>query len=831
MRTGPAVLLLALIAAASCAADSPTPREIRSLRAAIEDLAGSFPVEYHDAAALLARLSEFERNPTPAGEFQKLQREAMLANPLVARQPIAFVVRHQYARDHHNTATFFPAALHEYNDGRYQGGGALKLLDVRSGRVSTLLELPQGVVRDPEVSFDGRRILFSMRRDANDSYHIHEISVAGGEPRALTRMKDVDDLDPIYLPDGGILFTSTREPKYCACNRHIMANLFRMNGDGSNIHQIGKSTLFEGHSSLMPDGRILYDRWEYVDRNFGDAQGLWTCNADGTNHAVFWGNNTPSPGAVLDGRAIPGSDMVVCTFSSCHDRPWGAIAVVDPRRGLDGRDPVVRIWPEDARRLIKDPGAAKDAWDAFMAVKLKYEDPYPLADAATEAGAGKYFLCSRMTGEGEQTGIFLIDVFGNEIMLHTEGPGCFDPLPLGPRPVPRAAPDRRDFENRDGYFYVQDVYLGTHMAGIERGSVKHLRVVESPPKQFWTRPGWNGQGFEGPAMNWHDFGNKTILGTVPVEADGSAHFALPPEKFVFFQLLDENGMMVQSMRSGTLVQSGERASCIGCHEDRRTAPPLPTQGVPLALRRAPSRLDGWHGQIRPISYLRDIQPIWNQHCLSCHAAGQEHKTKLNLSGGRGLTFNVSYSELWTKRQLTVAGAGPAHTLQAKSWGSHPSKLIQTLRNGHYDVKLSPRELETLITWVDLNAPYYPSYASAYPNNLYGRSPLTDQQLARLSQLTGQKLHSPTAINFDDPESSPCLSGFSDKTDQKYRQVLEIIEAGREALRQNPGPDSDEFVPCSIDQWRSVKYELRRSIEMRNRQAMRIGDRIYESEQP
>jgi hypothetical protein len=815
--------------AVAAAARGATPAEVASLRAAIADLSATFGTDYPRGREYLSRLAEIEKNGMADAEFRRVQGDALVANPLVSAQPILFVVRHQYAGDHHNTATFFPAAEHEYNDGHYQGGGAMKLLDVRTGKVTALLDLPQGVARDPEVSFDGRRILFSMRKDPKDSYHLYEISATGGEPAPLTRMKDVDDLDPLYLPDGGIVFTSTREPKYCACNRHIMANLFRMNADGSNIHQIGRSTLFEGHGSLMNDGRILYDRWEYVDRNFGDAQALWNCNPDGTNHAIYWGNNTPSPGAVLEGRAIAGTDMVVCTFSSCHDRPWGAIAIVDPRRGLDGRDPVVRIWPEDARKLIKDPGTAQNVWDAFTAVKLKYENPYPLADAATGAGAGKYFLCSRMTGEGERTGIYLVDVFGNELMVHAEGPGCFDPMPLAARAKPASVPERRDYENHEGYFYVQDVYQGTHTAGVERGSVKWLRVVESPEKKYWTRPGWNGQGFEGPAMNWHDFGSKTILGTVPVEADGSASFVLPSERFVFFQLLDENGMMVQSMRSGTVVQSGERASCIGCHEDRRLAPPIPPAGVPMALRRAPSRLEGWRGHTRPLSYLRDVQPVWDRHCVQCHSASQESKAKINLSRDRGLTFNVSYTELWTKGQLTVPGAGPSQTLPAKSWGSHPSKLIKVLRQGHYDVKLSAVEMESVITWIDLNAPYYPSYASAYPDNFYGRSPLDDKQIGRLGQLTGEKMQSPMVVNFDRPESSPCLAKLTDKTDAKYREALAIIEAGRESLRKNPGPDCDDFVPCPVDQWRTAKYEQRQAVEMQNRQALREGRRVYDRE--
>ncbi|HOT50456.1 MAG TPA: hypothetical protein PLI07_05730 [Candidatus Hydrogenedentes bacterium] len=213
--------------------------------------------------------------------------------PASVADPILFVVRPQYREDHHNTETMFQKG--EINQASFRGGSALKVLDVPTGAARTLLDCPDGIIRDPDVSFDGRTILFSMRREADDDFHIYEIGADGAGLRQLTFARGVTDIDPLYLPDGAIAFSSTREPKYCMCNRHIMANLFRMESDGANIHQIGKSTLFEGHGALLPDGRILYYRWEYIDRNFGDAQGLWTVRPDGTDHALYWGNNTASP--------------------------------------------------------------------------------------------------------------------------------------------------------------------------------------------------------------------------------------------------------------------------------------------------------------------------------------------------------------------------------------------------------------------------------------------------------------------------------------------------------------------------------------------------------
>ena len=811
----------------ACAAlllgSSLSASETESLRQAIGDLATSFGPRYHGGAEFLERVAAIEKDSSRPG-LAGLQRQALFANPLVSGQPILFVVRQQYRPDHHNTATFFPAAQHEYNDGAFTPGGALKVIDFASGgTVRTLLETRDGLIRDPEVHFSGRKIVFSMRTNAADSYHICEINADGSGLRQLTFARDVDDLDPLYLPDDSIAFSSTREPKYCGCNRHIMANLFRMDGDGANIHQIGKSTLFEGHGALLPDGRILYDRWEYVDRNFGDAQSLWTCNPDGTSHSVYWGNNTASPGAVIDARIIPGTEQALCIFGSCHDRPWGALAIIDRQRALDGPAAVVRTWPAEATNLVKQSGW--QIFDAFTPIKLKYEDPYPLSE--------KYFLAARMTGQGEQMGLYLLDVFGNEILLHTEAPGCFDPMPLGPRARPPVIPSRRDFENKPGTFYVQDVYQGTHMAGVKRGEVKWLRVVESPEKRFWTRTVWGGQGIEGPAMNWTDFGNKRILGTVPVEADGSAYFEVPSDTFVYFQLLDENGMMIQSMRSGTIAQSGERGSCIGCHDERRAGPATTTRL--LALRRAPSKLTGWHGPPREFSFLADVQPVLNKHCVRCHDYGKESEKIINFAPDRDLVFNTAYNELWRKKFITVVGAGPPEIQAARSWGSHASKLGKTALRYFKEGKMNREELDRIVTWIDLNAPYYPTFASAYPDNLAGRSPLDDQQLARLEQLTGVPLRKLAGhaenrgpqISFDRPELSPCLMKLADKTDAKYLEALALIRAGSETLARKPEADMPGFTACETDQWREQKYQARQEQERRNRAALRMAEKVYE----
>ncbi len=764
----------------------------------------------------------------PAPQSIAESGKALLADPLLTAHPILFVTRPQYKVDHHNTATMF--VTKEINTGSFQGGGAMKTIDLaRGGKVTTLLEAPEGIIRDPEVHFDGTRIVFAMRRNIKDDYHIYEINTDGTGLRQLTFARGAADIDPLYLPDGGIVFSSTREPKYCMCNRHIMANLFRMDADGANIHQLGKNTLHEGHSALLPDGRILYDRWEYVDRNFGDAQGLWAVNPDGTNHVVYWGNNTWSPGGAIDGRGIPGTGQVICIFGSCHDRPWGALAIIDPGLGVDGRRSVVHTWPANAIDLVKQPSPKYDAYgfDNFTRVQPKYEDPYPLSDTV--------FLCSRMVGKGEQMGLYLIDTKGNEVLVHAEEPGCYDPMPLGPRSRPTIIPPRREYEAKPGQFYVMDVYEGTHMQGVKRGAVKYLRIVESPEKRYWTHTQWGGQGVHCPAINWHSFENKRVLGTVPVEEDGSAYFEVPADKFVYFQLLDENKMMIQSMRSGTTVQPGELTGCVGCHESRQTTPVQIPHKMPLAVQRPPTKLDGWKGPPRLFSYIKEVQPVLDKHCVKCHDYGKKAGKKLVLAGDRTNVFNTSYNELWRKKYITAIGAGPADTQPAYSWGSHPSKIVQKIRKGHKNVKMTDDEFERVVTWIDINATYYPRYDTAYPQNLAGRSPLDNAQIKRLTELTGIPLAKLASFNsnlgpqvsFDRPKLSPCLAKIKDPNGPAYAEAVAIIQAGKEMLAKRPRADMTGFQACPVDQQRERKYVQQQQIEAANRQAIEKNEKRYD----
>lgn len=721
--------------------------------------------------------------------------------------PILFIARNQYLRDHHNTATMFQNG--EVNEGSFRGGSAMKMIDVADGgKIKTLLECPEGIIRDPEISYDGKKVLFSMRKNKADDYHIYEMTLADKSVHQITFGKDLSDIDPNYLPNGKIVFSSTREPKYCMCNRHIMCNLYTMNPDGSNMIQIGHSTLFEGHASVLSDGRIIYDRWEYVDRNFGDAQGLWVTNPDGTSHLLYYGNNTGAPGAFLEAREIPGTTKVVCTLGSCHDRPWGAIGILDRTKGIEGSDGVVKTWPSHAMNLINVHGS----YDAMIQINPKMEDPFPIDE-------NNILVTRQLEGKGEKTGIYLLRMNDSEIKIYEEensGYGCFEPIVVAPHEKQREIIDKTDLTKKTGTFYVADVYIGTGMEAIPRGTAKWLRVVESPEKRFYTySSGWFGQGEQAPGMNWDDFVNKRILGTVPIEDDGSANFELPADTFVYFQILDEQGRMIQSMRSGTIVRPGENQGCIGCHEDRLNA--VAPRRSTKAMMRAPSKLNGWYGPARNFSFMAEVQPVFDKHCVKCHDAGKPGAKRICLAGDRNLVFNNAYYELMTHRDIVhVIGAGPAQVQNPRTWGSSVSKLADVVLNGHgvperdAQLNLSQEDKDRVVTWLDLNAPYYPEYASSFGPNNFGRSPLTRQQVDQLSKLTGINLGHQSNANkvwFDRPELSPCMQGL-DKNSDAYKQALALIQEGRRVLNEIKRPDMPNCKYDERDQKYEDKYEMR-----------------------
>jgi hypothetical protein len=748
-----------------------TVKEIGNLQRAAEELAVSFPETYPaevflqriDACRKQAIEKTLERRGPSSVEFgglltrlRDLKREALLArNPLLAPGKILFVKRHTYSPGWYY-AEFMRAS---------RFGGNLCVLSLDDGSVTELVpELAGGIFDRYDLSFDGRKVMFGYKSAPGKGFRIYEVGVDGSGLRQLTfdppdEQKRIekywhptqkssgvyrhhtDDFHPCYLPDGGICFASTRCERGVLCDQgdSLSVNtLYRMDADGGNLRVLSQNALSESTPSVMNDGRVLYTRWEYVDKGVIAVQSLWAMHPDGSRSTEVYGNQIEFPPVLIHGRAIPGHhNLFVATATMHHPFAVGPIVCLDVDRDIRTHEPIRSLTP-DTDLSIEGVGGFPHGENyvhrrngRFVAdnVGPLYSEPYPLADPETGAGAGKFFLvdCNpdRAWNDPAAYGLYLLDVFGNCVPIHQdEGISCWQPMPLRPRARPPVLPAVADLDGPDASapheatLLLSDVYEG--LEGVPRGTVKYLRILEQVPRPWSARRLWPDDETLGQhaviSMNAH-IHVKIHHGVVPVDEDGSASFVVPAEKNLFFQALDENFMEVQRMRTFVNLQPGESRSCIGCHQTRNRAP---VSKPVLALGHPPQRPGPQPGEAvpRPLYYPTDVQPILDAHCVQCHA-GPEPDGDLDLSGELTTFFSRSYEEIMGKKLVAAVQEfkGPQPRAQKRNvtplppraLGSHASKLIGVLRQGHYDVNLSQEEFVRLATWADANAPYYGSY--------------------------------------------------------------------------------------------------------------------------
>jgi len=545
--------------------------------------------------------------------------------------------------------------------------GRLYRFNARTGQTSVLFDAQGGSVRDPQVHYDGRKILFSLRKAGTDYYHLHEVNIDGTGLRQLTS-GNFDDYEPTYLPDGDIIFVSTRCQRWVNCWMTQVGILYRCDANGGNLRMVSANTEHDNTPWVMPDGRILYTRWEYVDRSQVDFHHLWVMNPDGTGQTIYYGNMHPRI-LMIDAKPIPGTRKVLANFSPGHgvNEHAGIATILEADKGPDD---LSAARPLHKGRLIRDP--------------------YPLSQ--------DLFMVAR------DNQVLLVDAEGNMEVLFThqgEG-GVHEPRPIRARPREPVIPSRTDLSQATGRMILSDVYHGRNMTGIQRGDIKKLLVLESLPKPV------NFSG--GPDLvSWlGTFTLERVLGVVPVEEDGSAHFEVPANRQVFFVALDEKDLSVKRMQSFTCVMPGEVLSCGGCHEDRTRAPEQRPAASLLALRRSPSKLERFDGFPDVLDYQRDIQPILDRHCVSCHNY-EKREGKVLLTGDLGPHWAHGFFSLFAHRQVADGRNGLGNQ-PPRTIGSFASDLLKKVAGGHHEVKVSPRDWRMLWLWIESGAVYAGSYA-------------------------------------------------------------------------------------------------------------------------
>ena len=497
----------------------------------------------------------------------------------------------------------------------FKPGTALCLLDMDGlyGRITTLIDDPKGVIRDPDVSFDAQRILFAWKKDdRKDDYHLHEMAIADRSVRQLTDGLGFADYEPAYLPNGHIVFNSTRCVQIVDCWWTEVSNLYTCDADGRFLRRLSFDQVHTNFPTVTPDGRVIYTRWDYSDRGQVFPQGLFQMNPDGTAQTAAYGNNSWFPTTILHARAIPGSQKVVCVLSGHHCHQRGHLALLDFTRHREENAGVQLIAPVRETKAVHV--------DAYGQNGPQFQFPYPLSTT-------EFLVTHDPVGGGNRRygrpfAIYWMNLDGErELLVAHPRISCNQPVPLVPRPVPHLRPDVVNYREKSASVFLHDVYAGPGLKGIERGTIRKLRVVTLEFRAAGIGRNSN-RGPAGGAMAstpvsiqgaWDP---KRVLGTATVHPDGSACFTAPARTPFYFQALDAKGHAVQTMRSWLTLQPGESVSCVGCHEPKYQPPAM--SHTAQALRRGPQPLEPWEGAPEPFSFIRHLQPILDRHCTRCH---------------------------------------------------------------------------------------------------------------------------------------------------------------------------------------------------------------------
>lgn len=713
-----------------------------------------------------------------------------------------------------------PTHVYTYHCEGFRPGGGLHI--VRKGesadKRNELVSSPEGQILDCDLSHDGKVVLFSWKQKESEGYHIWRINIDGTGLRRLTGGQ-WHDYNACWLPDGGIAFLSTRDPQFAYCWFAPVGILHRMDTNGRNVEKLSSNYLNDFTPYPLDDGRIIYTRWEYVDKPAIPIQSLWTINPDGTGLAGYYGNRVISPGTFMEARSIPGTTKIICVMTGHNGPARGAIGVIDRSKGVNAQDAITNLTPETPVPPVNQGLGNTEG-------SKQYSNPQPLdADRFLVSIRGPVIVRD-MEGTCEST----------VIPAPSDGMMLFNAQPVRPRFRPLVIPSVLPPDHRSlstARVFLQDIYQGLEPY-VKRGEVKTLRVVREMEKTVRIDPTKMAFGFQFPVISCGaTYAGKDVIGEVPVNPDGSAFFEVPAGKPIYFMALDEKGRAVQRMRTFTHFMPGESQGCIGCHESRTKTSRM--GGISMAFNKDIHKLDPPEWGAGGFDYPQIVQPVLDKYCVNCHNPRQP-AGKVDLTGSKTDFFNVSYEYLarGTKGVPIISEYDNPYTswiptyngmeqnilqIQPLSWGSPVSRLADIVISGHPDANgrvrfdMDEKSRRRILAWIDLNVPYYGTSETAYPDNLGCRRIYPDGLDATLTDVAKRrcldchqdgKIPRKVWTRITEPELNSFLMAplarsaggteacgkavFKSIDDPDYLAILRIFDPVLDMLAKNPRQD-------------------------------------------
>ncbi|MDR1498049.1 MAG: hypothetical protein LBS59_06550 [Puniceicoccales bacterium] len=723
-----------------------------------------------------------------------------------------------------------PSHVYTYHVEGLSPGGGLFTYDLIAKKLTRLVDASRGVILDCQVSYDGSEILFSWKRTMRTPFEIWRIRTDGTDLKSVIADSS-NNMNPCYLPDGGIAFMSDRKPAFAYCWTSTSPVLYRANADGSNVLRLSANYLTDFTPSVTADGRILYSRWEYVDRPAIPIQSLWAVNADGTNLTGIFGNRVLSPATFMEANEIPNeTGKILCVMASHNGPCAGAIGLIDITHDANAQSSILNLTP-DVRLPPVEDGIGGNG------IKGPYESPFPLDNRrylVSKAGTLQLRTFPSPLKTNSKTNTLpppqtLLQPSRADIAARL---GFYSPRPIRPRPRPRntrprnhPAPDAAPWAD----IIINDIHFGLGNA-VAPNEIKRVAIIQEMEKDVLSDVSKRQFGFQFPVVSCGaTYAPKRVWGFANVETDGSVRFLAPANIPIYFLPLDAQDRAVQRMRTFTHFMPNERQSCIGCHENRNYVAPDIKRNRSIAVSKPPQKLTppSW-GASNGFSFPKVVQPILDKHCTHCHSPAAHPATKnnapptqkrpaanLDLTGDRTDYFSVAYENL--ARRGTQAEHGndvrggmnrfgrnpytswiPTYNnlesnildTAPKTWGSHQSRLADIVISRHPDKNGTPRislnadERLRIMMWIDLNVPFYGTSQSLQPELRGCRKimpPNLDATLREIAKRRNIKLRRDFYIRLDNPHLNPFLleplqrGDFKTTADPDYQRIFALFK--------------------------------------------------------